>query len=95
MTALTSAELATVYGGAAGTNQTRDDGIVVDSTTTRTNYGYCVDQVKAQTAAAYPDTRPQLPIIGLPMPLTTDDNATARANATMQNMVAVCGQPPA
>jgi len=91
MIALATAELATVFGG-QGPNQTTSDGGIVSSTTTRSNYGYCVDQVKQQTAEQYKDTRPS--ILGFPLPFTTDDNATARANATMQNMVAVCGQPP-
>jgi hypothetical protein len=91
MIALDGDQLAHVCGGQT-TNQTGADGVIVDSNTTRSNYGYCVDQVTQQTAAAYPDTRPS--ILGVPLPFTTDDNAAARGKATMENMVATCGQPP-
>ena len=92
MIVLDPTELALVYGGEAGPNGNALDTPILDSSSTRSNYGYCVDAVKQETAKAYPDTRPS--ILGLPLPFTTDDNATKRANATMDNMLTVCGAPP-
>jgi hypothetical protein len=77
-----------------GQNTSSVDTPIGSATTTRSDYGYCVDQVTKQTAAAYPDTRPRIPLVDVPVPFTSDNNSTARANATMQNMVSACGQPP-
>jgi hypothetical protein len=94
MIAVDDDDLARVCGGQ---NTTSVDTPIASSTTTRSDYAYCVDQVAKQTAAAYPDTRPRVQLLGVidfPVPGTNDDNATTRATKTVENMVTACGQPP-
>ena len=91
MQAIPKSELAAVCGG-TGPNQDSSTGPLGGTSRTRSDYAYCVDRVTQETKNAIPDTRPS--ILGLPLPFTNDDNATARANATMQNIATVCGQPP-
>lgn len=89
MITLAMDELARVVGGEATTTTTSLPGVT--QTTSRSDYATCVNTVVDQTAAAYPDTRPS--VLGLPLPFTTDDNARARADATVSNILATCGQP--
>ena len=88
MTGIPPAHLQLVRGAQSST-EIAGPGVTVSST--QSDYARCSDDVKAQTRALYRDTRPA--ILGFPLPGFTDDNERARAQATMDNTLAICGQP--
>jgi hypothetical protein len=82
-------QLVTVVGGAD--NSTSVDTPIVSVSSTRSNYGTCLTTAADLVAQQYPDTRPHIGPV--PLPFTTDDNQAARAAATVDTAIKMCGQP--